>query len=553
MADRSRRETLRRLTLALSAAAALGLAGPAAFGFDGGHHGGGMGGDGGPHLGGIPLGGSAGGGVIGGGRSGGGLGVSVPAPAPSPLTSSGRPDGDDHGGRGDDSGSLAPILNLRNGDDSEAHGGPGQHEDDGGGDHGGGGHGGARGGGDHGGQVVEDAVKATKQVVSGITQARQAVIRELLHDHPHAVEADAFGHPVVRGEVLAIGASPAALARARQAGFQVRSSDALPELGLQSVVLMAPRGIGAPEALRRIRALDPMGQYDLNHLYQEGGAVIGKRTVRRRGAAKPPAAPRLANLRVGLVDGGVAPNLAALSGARIVQRGFAGAPAPNAHATAVASLLAGRKPPFRGAAPGATLYVADVYGATPTGGSAEAIARALAWMAQVKAPVINISLVGPPNLLLAAAVKTLVARGHLVVAAVGNDGPAAPPLYPASYPGVVAVTGVDARRHLLPEASRATHVDFAAPGSDMAAAGMDGGFVAVRGTSFAAPIAAGLLARLDPEPSPAAAQRALAALGREAVDVGAPGRDRLFGRGLVGADLRTPPTLVHARLALRGP
>ena len=480
-----------------------------------------------------------------------GPGVSGPLPTPSPLTSSGRPGRDDHGARGDDSGGLAPIVNLRNGDDSEGHGG--QHEDGGGGGHGGDHAGGARGGRDHGGQAVEDAVKATDQVVSGITQARQAVIRELLHDHPHAVEADAFGHPVVRGEVLAIGASPAALARARQAGFQVRSSDALPELGLQSVVLMAPRGIGAPEALRRIRALDPMGQYDLNHLYQEGGAVIGKRTVRRRGAAKPPAAPRLANLRVGLVDGGVAPNLAALSGARIVQRGFAGAPAPNAHATAVASLLAGRKPPFRGAAPGATLYVADVYGATPTGGSAEAIARALAWMAQVKAPVINISLVGPPNLLLAAAVKALVARGHLVVAAVGNDGPAAPPLYPASYPGVVAVTGVDARRHLLPEASRATHVDFAAPGSDMAAAGMDGGFVAVRGTSFAAPIAAGLLARLDPEPSPAAAQRALAALGREAVDVGAPGRDRLFGRGLVGADLRTPPTLVHARLALRGP
>ena len=48
----------------------------------------------------------------------------------------------------------------------------------------------------------------------------------------------------------------------------------------------------------------------------------------------------------------------------------------------MASLIAGRRGRFRGAAPGATLYVADVYGTTPTGGSAEAIARALAWIAQ---------------------------------------------------------------------------------------------------------------------------------------------------------------------------
>jgi subtilisin family serine protease len=141
----------------------------------------------------------------------------------------------------------------------------------------------------------------------------------------------------------------------------------------------------------------------------------------------------------------------------------------------------------------------------------------------------------------------------LLVAAVGNDGPAAPPLYPAAYPGVVAVTGVDARRRLLPEASRGTHVDFAAPGSDMAAAGVDGGFVAVRGTSFAAPIAAGLLARYIAAPDRAAAERALATLGRQALDMGAHGQDPLFGRGLVGADLRTPPAEVKATYALRGP
>ena len=548
MADRSRRKMLGRLAIAMSAAAAIGLSGPAALGFEGGHHGS-LGSDGGGShsgaLGGL-SGGSGGPGGLGGGLRGGGPG---PSAAPLPLTGTGGLDGGDHGGRGGGPGGDGPgPAGALIGDDSHDHG-PGPGLNGGHGDHGG--RAAGRGAG-RDGREVEDAVTATGQVVVPGTQARQATIRALLRDHPLSVEADALGFPVVRGEVLAIGANAAALAKARKAGFQVGASESLPELGLQSVVLLAPKGVGAPEALRRIRALDPQGQYDLNHLYQESGVVTAARRGAPRRASKPVGSPA-AGLRVGLVDGGVALNLAALSGARIVQRGFAGAPVPSAHATAVASLLAGRQPPFRGAAPGASLYVADVYGGRPTGGSVEAVARALAWMVQVKAPVINISLVGPPNLLLAAAVRALVARGHLVVAAVGNDGPAAPPLYPASYPGVVAVTAVDARRRLLPEAGRAVHVDFAAPGSDMAAAGLDGGFVAVRGTSFAAPIAAGLLARLEPEPSPAAAARALAGLGREAVDVGPRGQDRLYGRGVVGLDLRTPPSLVHARLALRGP
>lgn len=391
--------------------------------------------------------------------------------------------------------------------------------------------------------------------VSVITQARQNQVRDLLRFHRDVVEADSYGHPVVRGEILALAPSAATLAKAERMGYRVRSRETLAGLGVSNVVLLGPRGISAVEALRRLRALDPAGRYDFNHLYQESG-VIKRHAARRQGRpqALRAAGPPVSGVRVGLVDGGVARSQPALAGAHIVQRGFApGAPHLSPHATAVASLIAGRSGPFRGAAPGATLLVADVYGTTPTGGSADAIARALAWLAQSGAPVINISLVGPPNILLEAAIKALIARGHVVVAAVGNDGPAAPPLYPAAYPGVVAVTGVDPRRRVLPEASRGTHVDFAAPGSDMAAAGLDGGFVAVRGTSFAAPLAAGLLARRLPVANAAAAGRAVAALGREALDLGARGPDPVYGRGLVASELRVVPAEVRARVALNGP
>lgn len=369
----------------------------------------------------------------------------------------------------------------------------------------------------------------------------EAASRRLLAQNPDVIEPDDRGQPVVRGEILALGVDPQALRRLRQAGFGIRSRERLPGLDLEAVVLGAPRGLSTTEAIRRLHELDPDGQYDFNHLYLESGGV-GASTRTLGVAAASAALPQ----RIGLVDGSVAAGRPALAGARLIQRAFAsGGAVATAHATAVASLLA----EAGGGARGATLYVADIYGPTPSGGSAVALSRGLAWLAEAQVPVINVSLVGPPNLLLAAAVKALVARGHLVVAPVGNDGPAAAPLYPAAYPGVVAVTGVDRLRQVLPEAGRGTHVDFAAPGADLNAAGLDRGLVSVRGTSFAAPIAAGLLARRLSAPDPAAAARALAGLGREAIDLGAPGPDPVFGRGLVGSDVRVGPTAPQSKSA----
>ncbi|HET8612717.1 MAG TPA: S8 family serine peptidase, partial [Sphingomonas sp.] len=137
----------------------------------------------------------------------------------------------------------------------------------------------------------------------------------------------------------------------------------------------------------------------------------------------------------------------------------------------------------------------------------------------------------PPNPLLERGVRALQARGVIVVAAVGNDGPAAPPQYPASYPGVIAVTGVDGHDHVLIEAGKARHLDFAAPGADMVAAVPGGKWERVRGTSFAAPLVAGRLALAD-HGDAGAAIAAVAAHAR-------PGRD--VGRGIVCEPCRTPP------------
>ena len=157
---------------------------------------------------------------------------------------------------------------------------------------------------------------------------------------------------------------------------------------------------------------------------------------------------------------------------------------------------------------------------------------------QQDVPVINVSLVGPPNVLLQRAIQMALARGHLIVAAVGNDGPFAPPLYPAAYPGVVAVTAVDRADKVLIEAGRGQFIAFAAPGADIDAASLPSGYAPVRGTSFAAPIVASRLALRLERPDRAAAERAVSELVTAAVDLGRPGRDSVYGNGCVGCATR---------------
>ncbi len=397
--------------------------------------------------------------------------------------------------------------------------------------------GGLPSGGDVGGRVRGslDEVTGTTDRLTDLTDQRNEALRDLIRRNPREVDTDERGGPVVRGQILAVAPSAASLAAAQTAGFAILRRETL-EGGLETVTLGLPPRLNARQALKRLRKADPAGDYDFNHIYSGAGetAILSVTAT---------AAPLTASfqslgsgVRIGLIDTGVDARHPALAVARIEQRGFApGGVRPAAHGTAAASLLAGQAGGFRGAAPGATVLAADVYGTGPTGGSADAVARALGWMEASGVTVVNISLVGPQNALVRAMVRRLSARGVLLVAAVGNDGPAAPPLYPAAWREVISVTGVDRRDRVLPEACRGTHIDFSAPGSDMVAARPGGGFAGMRGTSFAAPLVAGKLALLRRGRGPA---QAVAALGAEALDLGPRGPDRIFGRGLVAAELR---------------
>lgn len=369
-----------------------------------------------------------------------------------------------------------------------------------------------------------------------LTDLRRLREQSLIRRNPREIDVDDYGRAVVRGELVAVSPSPGSLQAAAAAGFAVIRRGLIEGADVEVVTLAIPPGLNARQALRRLRRADPAGVYDYDHIYGEAGAPPPPGRAGPASPGRPPGPGGPAGgIRIGLVDTGVDSRHPSLAGLNIVQRGFApGGVRPAAHGTATASLMAGQG--MRSAAPGAALLVADVYGAGPTGGSAVAVAQGLGWLSASGVQVINVSLVGPPNAALAAVIQSLAGRGVLIVAAVGNDGPAAPPLYPASYPQVIAVTGVDRRDRLLPEASRALHVDFAAPGEDLAAARVGGGFSPVRGTSFAAPIVAGRLAVMWR--GGAGGRNAVDALARQARDLGQRGRDGQYGYGVVGEDLR---------------
>jgi subtilisin family serine protease len=386
------------------------------------------------------------------------------------------------------------------------------------------------------GGVLPETTRALGGTLRELTGARALRTERLLNDHRAALDRDPRGDLVVRAEVIAIDITDAALANAIKARFSTLRTREFAELGVKVTVLQTPEGWSAPRGLKRLRKLDPEGTYDYNHIYFDVGEVSGKVA---NGPSSASAVADSAAPRVGLIDGGVEATHEALRGSVVRQFGCDGNPVPSVHGTAVASLLAGSAADFQGAAPRAELFAADVYCGLPTGGAVEAVAAALGWMVKERVAVVNISLVGPRNALLERAIGVLLGRGHLIVAAVGNDGPAAPPLYPAAFKGVIGVTAVDAKQRVLLEACRGKHLALAAPGADLRAADAADatGYREVRGTSFAAPLVAGLLARVLDAPEPVASANALATLTAHAIDLGPRGRDDIYGAGLVAADL----------------
>lgn len=285
----------------------------------------------------------------------------------------------------------------------------------------------------------------------------------------------------------------------------------------------------------RLQQAMPEAAVDFNtRYYPEGGprqyfsARLGLNAI----------SPGSSNVPIGMVDTGVE-ETPALASSRLIRRSFlseSDRPASLEHGTSVALLLAGedRAHGFYGAAPGATLYVASIMRRADAHDSTNTLilAQALDWLAAQKIRVINLSLGGPGDAIMARIFEKLVRSPIVIVAAAGNGGPKAPPSYPAAYPGVLAVTATNAADNIYAQANQGDYIMLAAPGEDLWVPSRDGGQY-ISGTSFAAALVSGSISHMlavAQGMTPSDIQRYLC---RYARDLGAPGRDPVFGCGLL--------------------
>jgi len=185
-----------------------------------------------------------------------------------------------------------------------------------------------------------------------------------------------------------------------------------------------------------------------------------------------------------------------------------------------------------GVAWGAAILPVRVAG--PNGyASSWSIAQGLEYAVARGAHVANLSfgqLAGSQTVLDAA--RSAVKDGMVVVASAGNCG--CTEGY-ADTPWLLSVAATTASDALASYSSRGSFVDVAAPGQSVRTTTAGGGYAYASGTSFSAPLVAGLVALVraaDPTLTPAQVEARLAG---SAVDLGAAGWDPSFGHGRVDA------------------
>lgn len=343
------------------------------------------------------------------------------------------------------------------------------------------------------------------------------------------VERDSAGHERVRREVLMV-ADRASIDTVRSAGFSIIAERPLTAFNETLARIRVRRGRSVEQVISELQALAPLASIAPHHLFRPSGDDVAAPAAEAPPPSPPPQAGEdkdKSGGHVGVIDTGADVSWPALTRSIVQTEGFAdGGYTSRTHGTLVSEIVARS---------GARLTIADVFGVDGDNrliAPAAAIASAIDWLVENQVRVINISIEGPDNVVLAHVIKRALAADVAIVAAAGNGGPGAAPAFPAAYAGVIAVTAVDEKGQVYRRANRGDYIAFAARGVHVASEYESTSAKTaktVSGTSFASPVVAAAIARrLD---GAADVQDVIASLKSEARDLGAPGRDATYGWG----------------------
>ncbi|WP_186667849.1 S8 family serine peptidase [Sporosarcina sp. BP05] len=218
----------------------------------------------------------------------------------------------------------------------------------------------------------------------------------------------------------------------------------------------------------------------------------------------------------------------------------------NGHGTHVAGIIAALKNDtgIVGIAPNVDLYSIKALNAFGVG-TTNSLIDGIEWAIKNKMDIVNLSITTEADdIALKTALDAAYSKGILLVGSAGNNGELTNKsvMYPAKYSSVIAVSAVRADLKKLKESAVGEEVEITAPGEsilstypiklDFADFKVDG-YTHLSGTSMATPHVTGILA-LYKERFPTKSNAELRTLINDnAKDLGAPGKDPVFGYGLV--------------------
>ena len=209
----------------------------------------------------------------------------------------------------------------------------------------------------------------------------------------------------------------------------------------------------------------------------------------------------------------------------------------NGHGTHVAGIIAAvdNAVGVIGTAPEAWLYAVKVLNRQGSGYVSDII-EGLQWCIANGMQVVNMSFGTSSDVQsLHDAIVGAYNNGIVLVAAAGNSGPADNTvLYPAKYPEVIAVSATDENNCIAEWSSRGPEVELAAPGNNVYSTFKGGGYATISGTSMASPHVAGSAALVIAS-GVTDKSEVRSKLQSTADDLGSPGKDNLYGYGLVDA------------------